>query len=945
MSKSIVGSLRFALLGTLRAWRANLPVDLGPARQRAVLVVLLLRRGQAVSVDKIIDAVWGTTPPDSATSLVRTYVRGLRETLEPDRIRYGRPSFLVSGSGSYRIPIDARELDTEEFERVVGQARNARETGNLAEASILFATALELSDGVPLSCLDSSYIRSIRHRLLEQQLSAREERIEIELGLGRHREIVPELQNIVVEHPLEEKLHALLMLALYRSGRTSEALNAFQAARRTLRDDLGTHPGAELRRIHEQILREDPTLDCLAIAQTAQQKSATATAPSQLPPAPRPFTGRAKELDELTHALSTPAERGGTVVITALAGAGGLGKTWLVLHWANRHLNLFPDGNLFVDLRGFSPDGPPLSPIPVLRGFLEGLGVSPQDLPDDLHELTVRYRRLVAGKRMLIVLDNAADTTQVTGLLPDSPMATVLVTSRNHLPGLITGHGASHLRVDALTDAEARALLVTRLGTERVRREPEAVDRLLDGCGGFPLALGIVTSRAETHQHLRLATLAAELGEAGLSALDSDDPAASLPAVLQCSRRALTPEQARVFELLGLAPGPDLGLRAAASLANLTVNQVRVILRSLEQVSLVESDAHGRYRMHDLIRQSAAEHAARNQSDVEEESALRRLADFYLHSANVGDWLLDPYSSPIQLDLPAPGCARQPLAEPGAAMAWFEAEHSCLLAVQHMAAARGWHMTVLQLAWRMRTFQQRRGLHRDQVRTWMAALAATEHLREPTTRTLAHLLLGDACVRAGSHDEALDHIGRGLAVAEQTGKVTDQAHAHRAFARAWEQRGDDRRALGHITRALELYRVVGNEVREADALNLVGWYTARGGQYDEALASCENALVLHRRHHNLNGEAGCMDSFGYIAHHCGRHREAVEYYEQALALRREIHHTFGEANTLEHLGYPLLALGKKDRARTVWREARALCQIQQRTVEEQRIQRTLDGLS
>ncbi|HEV8557807.1 MAG TPA: tetratricopeptide repeat protein [Actinophytocola sp.] len=659
--------------------------------------------------------------------------------------------------------------------------------------------------------------------------------------------------------------------------------------------------------------------------------------PHQLPAAPRWFTGRIGEL----AALDAAAGRGGTVMITVLAGAAGVGKTWLALHYAHQHLDRFPGGQLFVDLRGFSPAGEPMAPGVALRGFLDALGVDPAQLPADLDTRAARYRDLVAGRRMLIVLDNAADTAQVTPLLPGTPTATVLITSRNHLSGLVIGHGAYHLEVGVLSVAEARQLLAKRLSDERVSAEPRAVAQLIARCGGIPLALGIVAGRAQIQFHLPLATMAAELGQASLAALDDDDQGASLPAMLSWSYRALTEEQARVFGLLGVAPGADISLPAAADLAGLPKTRTAAVLRGLHQASLLSQDIPGRYRMHDLIRSYAADHAPAVSGVA---VALRRLIDFYLHTAYAGERLLDPHRQPIQLGPAGSGCHPHPLPDDTAVMAWFDAEHACLLAAQHTAATHGWHEPVWQLAWSLNTFHHRRGHRKDHLGTWRAGLAAAQALGDPSVEILAHRLLGHTLGRVGRHDEALHHLSLALTKAERNGDLPQQAHTRLALARAWTQLGDDRKALEHATHGLRVYRRIGVPAREADALNAVGWYSARLGRYDEARVHCQAALVQHRRHRNRTGEAATLDSLGYIAHLGGHHAVAVDYYRQAAAVFGELGDTYGRADTLRDLGYPLLADGHPGPARAAWREAVALYQTQQRAADADRVRRLLDAL-
>ncbi|MFD7655439.1 ATP-binding protein [Actinosynnema sp. NPDC059797] len=664
-----------------------------------------------------------------------------------------------------------------------------------------------------------------------------------------------------------------------------------------------------------------------------------ASAPHQLPAPPTPFVGRREELDRLDAAVAGSS----TVVISAIAGAGGIGKTWLSLHWAHRALDRFPDGQLFVDLRGFSPDGEPMDPAVAVRGFLDALGVDPGRTPVDPHAQAALFRELVGGRRMLLVLDNAADTAQVVPLLPGGDTCTVLVTSRRRMAGLITAHDAHHVPLDVLSDDEARALLTNRLDPARVAAEPAAVAELVALCGGFPLALGIVAAHARTRPRPTLAALAAELRDLGLDALDDDDPTASLPTVLSWSVRALTADQATAFALLGIAPGPDIGLPAAASLTGLSPGAARAVLRGLEQASLITEDARGHHRMHDLIRRHAADTASALPERTRDE-ALRRVVDHYLHTAVAADRQLLPTRVPVELDPPEPGTHLRPPADYAAALAWFDAEHPNLLVAQRAASAAGRHRAAWGLAWALTTFHHRRGHLHDRLAAWRAGLASAEHLPDPAARALAHQYTGRACADLGRYEEAERHLRQVLVLAERAGDEGGQARAHQEFTRLWALRGDNREALEHAAHALRLQRALGDPVGEALALNLVGWYAALLGEYDRAREHCRAALALQREHRAREGEAMSLDSLGYIDHRTGRHGEAVEHYHRALAVFRELGHSYAEADSLDGLGHPYAALGEVGRAREVWRQALELYRGQGRDTEADRVSRQLDEL-
>jgi tetratricopeptide (TPR) repeat protein len=588
-----------------------------------------------------------------------------------------------------------------------------------------------------------------------------------------------------------------------------------------------------------------------------------------------------------------------------------------------------------------------MPPAVAVRGFLDAFGVDPGRIPVDLDAQAGLYRSLVAGKRMLIVLDNARDTAQVASLLPGTPTCTVIVTSRDWLAGLITGHGAHRLVLDVLDEHEARDLLIRRLGPERIEAEPDAVADLLTSCAGLPLALGIVASRARAHPNFPLSAVAADLRDQAtrLNALDEGDPVSSLPAVLSWSFRHIDTEQARVLELLGIAPGPDISLPAAASLTALPPAQTSAVLRALERVSLIDQPVPGRYRMHDLIRLYATDQAHHDHPQDNRDAALRRLIGYYLHTAHTGDRLLDPHRDPIEINSPVSGCHPHPLPDQGAALAWFEAEHPCLLATQRLAADRGWHRMVWQLAWTLTTFHDRRGYLHDDLLVWQAGLAAAQYEGDPAILILVHRRLGGACARMGRHADALDHLSHALNLAQDIGDLPAQAHTHTALAWTWEQQGDDQRALEHAVSALHLIQTFDQPVREADLLNGVGWYSVRLGHYQQARTHCQAALTLYRRHHDRVGEATTLDSLGYLAHRIGQYDQALDYYQQALTLYRALGDIYYETDTLDRLGQTHAALGHHDQARDTWQQALQLYQDQHRVDDAQRVQKQIDELS
>lgn len=689
----------------------------------------------------------------------------------------------------------------------------------------------------------------------------------------------------------------------------------------------------------------DETVRLLASVAPGERVQATPgeVVPRQIPAPTRDFVGRAAELKTLLRFLDESTVDDGSVLISTVAGGGGIGKTALAVHWAFQVADRFPDGQLYLNLRGFDPSGSPMPPAEAIRNLLDAFEVPAARIPANLDSQAGLYRSLIAGRRMLLLLDNARDSDQVRPLLPGTSGCLVLVTSRNRLTGLITGHGARHVPIDVLPESQARALLSARLGADRIAAEPAATDEILAYCGGIPLALSIVAGRVQTNPHSSLASVAEDLREARLSALEDDDPAVSLPTVLSWSYAALTSEQTRVLGLLAIAPGPDISLRAAANLAGLPRTQTRVVLRGLTQVSLIDQEASSRYRMHDLVRHYATEQVGSNQTQEDQEAATRRLVAFFLHTAYVGNQLLPPPRQPIELSLPAPE-EPQPLPDEAAAEAWFVAEHSCLLATQQLTATLEWHHVVWQLAWALVNFHDRREHRHDDLVVWQAGLAAANDLDDPGIRARAYLRLGRALHRVDRNAEAFEHLQVALALAEHTDDLRGQADAHRHIGSIRSRHGEHERALEHFMHAVSLYRRLGTPVWEASGLNSMGWCHAQLGDYDKARGHCEAALSILSRHRDPEAEAGTLDSLGYIAHHTGDHAQATDYYQRAADRLQGIGNTYNKADVLEGLGHSLVALGRHEEARDSWQQAVELFRNHHRTADADRVQRLIDEL-
>lgn len=940
--------MRFGVLGPLQVIGdgSGGPGTVSAARLRALLAVLLWRANQPMSTDDIAELVWDGAPPSGAPDATRALVRRLRQQLETEAA-----ARIVTCSPGYVIEISGDELDASLFETLTRRAGAAVRAERWAEAARTATEALGLWRGTALADIPSQLLsdRWVPH-LDQLQVQAAEWHIEAELHDGRHDQLIPQLRDLTARHPVREHFHGQLMLALYRCGRQAEALAAYQHARRALVDELGIEPGPGLRDLHKRILAGDIELLLPRTPPLSEGTSASGRAPSvprQLPATVGHFVGRTAELKSLSELLTQEAEAGGAVVISAIGGTAGIGKSALAVRWGHQHCDRFPDGQLYVNLRGFDPTGTPLPPADAVRRLLTALGVPGRSIPADPDEQAALYRSELAGRRLLIVLDNARDAEQVRPLLPGVPGCLVLVTSRNQLPGLIALQGALPLTLDLLTPQEARDLLVRRLGRERVATEEQAVNDLLQACARLPLALNMAAATAVLRPGHPLSELVEKLRDVRrlLDAPATEDGTADLRAVFSWSYQALNPEAASVFRLLGLHPGPDISLEATASLTALDLDHARRALDALTAAHLISEHAPGRYTLHDLLRAYAADEARAHDTEAERQDALRRVCDYYLHAAHAADRLLDPYRLPIRLDPGAPGTQPPELHGGPAALAWFDAEHPNVLAALQSSAAQHWYVTVWRLAWVLSVFHTWRGLRHDELAVWRVAVEAADYLPDPAARTLAYRWLGRAYADLGLHHEAIEYLSQALAESRQHDDCTEQGHTHRQLARAWERRGDDRQALHHATRALSLFRVLGQPVWEARALGMVGWFVVRLGEFDAARAHCQGALITLQRHDDPCGEAAVLDSLGYIEHRAGQHRQAIHYYQQALTLLRNLGNSYALADTLDRIGHPHVALGQHEQARTIWRQALDLYQRQGRSHDVQRVQRKLNALS
>ena len=653
--------------------------------------------------------------------------------------------------------------------------------------------------------------------------------------------------------------------------------------------------------------------------------ASTAVVPRQLPAGVAHFAGRTAQLAELRAWMQAAGSPDEAVRVLVIGGTAGAGKTALAVHWAHQSAAEFPDGQLYVNLRGFDPSGTPVAPADALRWFLGAFGVTEEQIPDSVDAQAALYRSVLAGKRVLVILDNARDAAQVRPLLPGSPSCLVLVTSRARLPGLAATEGARLLPLDVLTGTEAQELLAGRLG-ERASAEADAATQLTESCSRLPLALSIVAARAAARPMMPLAELSRELADAQgrLDALDAGDPVASIRAVFSWSCQQLSEPAARLFRLLGLHAGPDVTIAAAASLAAVTPAEAAAAVAELADAHLIAEHAPGRYAFHDLLHAYAADLARTTDPGELRDEAAYRVLDHYLHTASAGTRLLNPLRPLLPVEPARPGVTPEILTCSADAQAWFAAERQVLLAAIGQADEAGLDTYAWQLPWAVWLFFDREGYWHDQVAIQHTAIAAAKRLGDRAAQAHVYRDLSATYSRLGQLAEARVYCTQALDLHHELGDRLGEARAHNDIMILAEQQGRLAEALGHAQLALALYREEGNEPGTAKMLNGVGYIHAQLGEYQQALDFCEQALSMSRGRGDPLNEAPIWDSVGYALFHLGRFDEAITHIRTALRTIEGMAGGYYQTTMLTHLGDVYHAVGDQDQARQAWEQALAI---------------------
>jgi DNA-binding SARP family transcriptional activator len=877
--------VEFRVLGPVEVWHGGRVVPIGAPMQRAVLAVLLLRPGCAVSVDTLVDQLWGQRPPETARVTVRNYVCRLRRRLPWAELETEPPG--------YRLRIPADTVDLWRFERRLRRARDLS-SGDPAAAVAELSAALALWRDQPLSNLGPVPLRHVETpRLLELHAGALEDRARLQLRLGRAADAAAELARLVEEDPLRERAHALLMLALYRSGRQAAALAAYEAVRTRLAVELGIDPGPQLRELRQRILTADPTILADRDEPPRGAPPVAPVTPGQLPAAVAAFTGRAGYLRQLDRLAADE-----TTTAVVVAGTAGVGKTALTVTWAHRVRARYPDGQLYGDLRGFGSE-PPVRPVEVLARFLRTLGMAPDDIPVEQDEAAAQYRTLLTGKRVLVVLDNARDSRQVRALLPGSPGCLTLVTSRDTLGGLVARDGARSITLDVLAPDEAGTLLARLLGPDAVAAEAAAAAELARLCANLPLALRIAAANlARRPGGIAGCVEALRTGDRLAALTVPGDDETAVRAAFDHSYATLPDAVQRLLRLLGLVPGPDVTAEAAAALAG---DPLVATIRALDQLTaahLATEQTPGRYALRDLLRHYAQQQARAVDETAACDTARMRLLDHYLHRADEAAGLL--YPQMVRLPVPDP-CVRTAGFEDAArALAWLDAERANLVAAIGTVAEPGPQRLSWLLADAMRGYFW---LRRHPVE-WLATagrartMAVEQH--EPRAQAAAELSLGLAHYSQGRFTEATQHYSAALELARRTGWLEGQAASLGNLGNVESDLGRLSVAAHYQSEAMRLNRLAWRPGQAAN-LNSLGAVYREWGELDKAANLYAQALALHQASGSQTGIAVALTNLGEVYHELGRLPEALESLHAAVRLCRQAGIRDGEADALDNL--------------------------------------------
>ena len=908
--------MEFRLLGPVEVWAADGCLEMGPPQQRAVLAALAVDAGRPVFRGTLIDRIWSERAPEGAASALYAHINRIRRVLAVEAAGE-EPVRLARRSGGYVLEVDPEEVDLHRFRQLAVAARDRQRPDD--ERARLLREALGLWRGEPLADLPGEWPARMRDSWEEERLDAAVAWAQAELLMGRPDEVIGPVRELVAGHPLKERPIGVLMQALAAAGRDAEALECYGIARSRLIEALGAEPGRELQSVHLAILKGERPAALRGEGPVAGSASlwAPLPVPAQLPSDVHGFTGRHDELDELDRMLIDADDQSTAVVISAVAGTAGVGKTALAVRWAHRARDAFPDGQLYVDLRGYGPD-PPIPAGKALARFLANLGVAGRDIPLDVDDRAARYRTEINGRRMLVVLDNAASVEQVRPLLPGTPSCVVLVTSRDSLASLIAVHGGRRLDLGLLPLGDAVTLLHKLIGM-RAEAEPGAAAALAMQCARLPLALRVAAELATARPTTPLADLVRELADQRrrLERLGAGgDPRADVRAVFSWSYKYLPADAARAFRLAGLHPGADLDPYAGAALTNTSLDQARRLFDTLARAHLVHLTGPGRFGMHDLLRAYATDLTTTLDSESDRRTALTSLFDYYLAAAAVATEALRPAERRQRSRIFPPRSPTPSAADPAAAMAWLDAERANLVAACAHTAAHGWPRHTTRLATTLFRYLDISGHFPDALSIHTEAGNAARQTGDRAAEAHALTNLGLAHWRQGRYEQAAEHYRQAMSLFCETGDRDGEARTLTNLGLVNWQQGRYEQAAERHRQGLTRYVETGNRVGEANALSNLGLVYWRWGRYEQAAENHLQALAFYNETGHRYGQANAFANLGVVHLRQGCYEQAADDLNQALALFRQTGNRDGEAEALNGIGETLCDAGQPGHACT-----------------------------
>ncbi|MEV7009966.1 tetratricopeptide repeat protein [Streptosporangium sp. NPDC051022] len=894
--------MEFRILGPVEFWSREQRHDLGWARERHVLAILLMTPGKPVTAESLVHKVWDDSPPATARDRLYSHVARLRGRLHDvgDAVR------LRHHAGAYLLEIDPENIDYHRFRALRSQAREMRENGDAEHASRLYREASALRRGEPLAGLPGSWAARTRQKLEEELLDSRIERIELEFHHGLNSNAAAELNELINRFPFHEKLVELLMLTLYHNGRQTEALAAYRQARLWLVGELGAEPGPALQALHHRILQGDPTL--LPASRPTTRRD---TPPNTLPRDAHIFTGRATELDLLIDARV----RRDTVTVLAIDGMAGVGKTALALHLAHRLAGDYPDGQLYLDLHGHDARHDVMDPATALDRLLRELGIPGKLVPNGLDERATMWRAELARRKVLIVLDNAAGHDQIGDLLPGASDCLVVITSRRRLAGL---DDVQSFSLDVMPPEDGATLLRRVVGPRRALQE-EGVASVVRLCGHLPLAIQLVGNRLKHRPAWSAADIAELLGSTERRLPEIRAENREITAAFELSFQGLDERLQHAFWRLGLHPGADLTPESASALLDSGRAEAAKILDDLLDHHLIDEPRRGRYRFHDLIREYALLLSDREAPDQRAE-VLRRAFDHYLFTANAADRLLYPYRARVPAEVP--GLSHPPAGFGTAeqARAWMNTELDNLILVTRHAYGHGWTRHAALLAHVI-------SRHLDLWGHW--AEGADLHERAVTTwRDLGDLpglarALTDLSVarcQIGQYDEALRLAAEALEIQRGAGDQRAVGYLLDHSGLVHWRRSEFDVAFGYFEQALSSRRTIGDRHGQADGLNHIAFIHCHRGEYAKAIECLWQAFTMYREDGDRRGQQVTMNNIGDVEIELGHYEKALRHYEEAASFNPHMGPQ-NEAIWLNNVAKAYQFLGRYNDALNYYRES------------------------